>query len=77
MVHLLETIFSSRLNHIWGSSELLVQFLLKWQVYLVSVCLMDQVFGFIVSMVNLSRQNPVGHLTSIQVAVLHNTQLHY
>ena len=46
-------------------------------VYLVSVCLVDQVFSFIVSMVNLSWQNPAGHLTSIQVAILKNTQVHY
>lgn len=46
----------------------------QWQVYLVGVCLVDQVFGFIVSVVNLSRQNPMGHLSSIQVAILQNTQ---
>lgn len=44
-------------------------------IYLVSVCLMDQMFGFIVRMVNLSWQHPVGHLTSIQVAILWNKLL--
>lgn len=40
-------------------------------LYLVGVRLKDQVFGFIVSMVHLSRQDPVGHLVPIQVTVLH------
>jgi len=46
-------------------------------VYLVRVGLKDQMLGFVVSVVHLSWQNPVGHLLSIQVPVLSHTHRVY